>query len=99
MLIELLIQAIMEEQYLFRKLKVLQKTLDELDIEGINKLIITHRPELSELLLEEWKLIVDEYVKRTTTNNINNENGSNAIMYFFIIPTAIIIYTDFLISM
>ncbi|GES77726.1 inositol-pentakisphosphate 2-kinase-like [Rhizophagus clarus] len=75
MFIALLIQAIKEEQYLFRKLKTLQKTLDELDIEGINKLLITYQPKLSELSLEEWKLIVDEYVKRTATNNSNNENA------------------------
>ncbi|CAB4402468.1 unnamed protein product [Rhizophagus irregularis] len=74
MLIVLLIQVIMKEQYLFRRLKILQKTLDELDIEGINKLLITLRPKLSEPLLEEWKLIVDEYMKRTTANNSNNEN-------------------------
>jgi hypothetical protein len=73
MLIALLIQAIMEEQYLFKRLKMLQKTLDELDIEGINELLTTYRPKLSEPSLEEWKLIVDEYMKRTT---INDENGS-----------------------
>lgn len=96
MLIVLLIQVIMKEQYLFRRLKILQKTLDELDIEGINKLLITHRPKLSEPLLEEWKLIVDEYMKRTTTNNNNNENGLNKIEIInIIIITLITIYTNF----
>jgi hypothetical protein len=77
MLIELLTKAIMEEQYLFRRLKTLQKTLDELDIEGINKLLMNYQlSEPSLPSLEEWKLIVDEYLKRTTTNN---ENGSNRI--------------------
>ena|SRR5581483_6050276 len=71
MLISLLVQVIMEEQSLFKRLKILEKTLGELDIEGINKLIVTHQPKLSEPSLEEWRLIVDEYVKRTTTYNEN----------------------------
>ena len=71
MIVELLVQVIMKEQCLFRRLKVLQKTLDELDIEGINELIVTHQPKLSEPSLKEWKLIIDEYMKRTTTYNEN----------------------------
>ncbi|CAI2177886.1 2309_t:CDS:2 [Funneliformis geosporum] len=69
MLISLLMQAIMKEQDLFIKLKRLQKTLDELDIEGINQLLLTHHPKLSEPSLEEWKLIVAEYKKRTNDAN------------------------------
>ncbi|RIA89624.1 inositol-pentakisphosphate 2-kinase [Glomus cerebriforme] len=80
MLIALLIQAIMEERDLFRSLKMLQKTLDELDIEGINKLIIFHRPKLSEPSLEEWKLIVDEYMKRIAINNTKNDNARQFVI-------------------
>jgi hypothetical protein len=92
MLIALLVQVIKEEQYLFRRLKILQKTLDELDIEGINKLLLTHRPE-SEPLLEEWESIVDEYMKRTTTNNNNNENGLNKIEILLLSLLLLLLFT------
>ncbi|CAG8668157.1 6826_t:CDS:2 [Funneliformis mosseae] len=74
MLISLLIQAIMKEQDLFIKLKRLQKTLDELDIEGIDQILLTHQPKLSEPSLEEWKLIVNEYKKRTTFEITNMDD-------------------------
>jgi len=74
MLVSLLTQTIMKEQDLFIKLKRLQKTLDELDIEGIHRLLLSNQPKLSDPSLEEWKLIVDEYKKRT-----NNENGLNML--------------------
>ncbi|CAG8800981.1 17373_t:CDS:2, partial [Gigaspora margarita] len=74
LLVMLLLCTILEEQILFKRLKQLQKTLDELDIEGIYKLFLEQRSNLHDPTLEEWQLIVKEYEQRIK------------IHYIFIVP-------------
>ncbi|CAG8768639.1 22270_t:CDS:2, partial [Cetraspora pellucida] len=64
LLIVLLSRIILEEQILFKRLKKLQKTLDELDIEGIYKLFLKLQSNLHEPTIEEWQLIMKEYERR-----------------------------------
>ncbi|CAG8545265.1 12613_t:CDS:2 [Ambispora leptoticha] len=72
-LITLLTATILKEHNLFSRLKHLQKTLDELDIEGIMKLLSSQtsssssytRLFVAEPSLEEWRTAALRYLERT----------------------------------
>ncbi|CAJ0880492.1 5742_t:CDS:1, partial [Entrophospora sp. SA101] len=62
--IELLSNAISKERVLFERIKLLQKSLDEFDIEGLYQFYLEHQTNL-EPTLEEWNDIVRVYVNRS----------------------------------
>lgn len=63
-MVRLLSETIISERSLFDRLKYLQRTLDELDIEGIYKLYQQQKSHLSDPTIEEWKFVVEKYKQR-----------------------------------
>ncbi|CAG8545016.1 8157_t:CDS:2 [Acaulospora morrowiae] len=53
-----------EEKNFLNRLKHLQSSLDELDIEGIYKYYVARRSNFSDPTIGEWKMVVDEYLRR-----------------------------------
>lgn len=81
------------KQILFKRLKQLQKTLDELDIEGIYKLFLEQRSNLHDPTLEEWQLIVKEYEQRIKSPDVPHLSMDGAQMrqriYEFLMSTTL----------
>ncbi|RIB04632.1 inositol-pentakisphosphate 2-kinase [Gigaspora rosea] len=93
LLVMLLLCTILEEQILFKRLKQLQKTLDELDIEGIYKLFLEQRSNLHDPTIEEWQLIVKEYEQRIKSPSVPHLSMDGAQMrqriYEFLMSTTL----------
>ncbi|CAJ0834558.1 2938_t:CDS:2 [Entrophospora sp. SA101] len=68
--IELLSNAISKERVLFERIKLLQKSLDEFDIEGLYQFYLEHQTNL-EPTLEEWNDIVRVYVNRSKKTELS----------------------------
>nr|CAG8444220.1 13944_t:CDS:2 [Entrophospora candida] len=68
--IELLSNAISKERVLFERIKLLQKSLDEFDIEGLYQFYLKHQTNL-EPTLEEWNDIVRVYVNRSKKTELS----------------------------
>ncbi|CAG8773703.1 25535_t:CDS:2 [Dentiscutata erythropus] len=93
LLVILLSHTILEEQNLFKRLKQLQKTLDELDIEGIYKLFLEQQSGLHDPTIEEWQLIAKEYEKRIKSPGVPHLSMDGAQMrqriYEFLMSTTL----------
>ncbi|CAG8643220.1 152_t:CDS:2, partial [Racocetra persica] len=80
-------------QILFKRLKQLQKTLDELDIEGIYELFLKQQSTLYEPTIEEWQLIMKEHEQRIKSPGALNLNMDDAQMrqriYEFLMSTTL----------
>ncbi|KAG9300281.1 hypothetical protein G9A89_011354 [Geosiphon pyriformis] len=92
-LIRLLTQTIIQEQILFSRLKNLQKTLDELDIEGIIKLLsFSNLGTISEFLqkepeLDDWKNTVENYLKRFNSHLDDDISHNSGIIALSTLPS------------
>ncbi|CAG8661431.1 4423_t:CDS:2, partial [Scutellospora calospora] len=93
LLVMLLTHAIFEEQILFKRLKHLQKTLDELDIEGIYKLFLKQQSNLHDPTIDEWQLIVKEYKQRIKVPSVSHLSMNDIQMrqriYEFLLSTTL----------